>query len=375
MNITRSLLLLVVTGALAFAAETAPPSAAADKAYEEFRAVRYAQVPRLSDVKESSRLQMIQHNDSSRLGEKFYDQFPNDPRKWEVLGVAVNSPRQFAGPNEEAEKAAWGKRQHELRKMILADGTVPANIWTTVAEWTIGDMAGARGKPVRDLAWAGQVVEQMAKRVPASDRRKFAEQTYLDALEKRDPAATEKLLRTRVEPAETNAAVREVAAGRLRTIAATRAPLDLKFTAADGREVDLAKLRGKVVLIDFWATWCVPCIEEMPHVRAAYQKYRDRGFEVIGIAFENSRLAKTDAPEVVAQKKQAAKEKMLKFAAENAMPWPHHFDGDYWDNEFGRRFAIHSLPAVFLVGKDGRIISTDVHGENLGLAVKRALGL
>ena len=376
MKTIRSFLGFFAVAAFAVAAETATSSTGADQAYESWHAVRFAAIPRLPDVHETSKLQMKQHDESSRLGEKFLDRFPNDPRKWEVMAPTVNSPRQFAADAAgKAENAAWEKKRNAWRKMLLADPGVPAKIWTTVAEWTVGDMAGSRGKPVADLKWASEVVEQMATRVPDSDRRKFVEQTYLDALEKRDPAAAEKFARARLTPAEKNESVREVASGRLEILEMPRRPLSLKFTAADGREVDLAKLRGKVVLIDFWATWCVPCIEEMPHVRAAYQKYHDKGFEVVGISFENSRLVKTDSPEEIAQKKQAAKEKMVKFAQENAMPWPHHFDGEYWSNEYGRRFAIHEIPAVFLIGKDGRLVTTDAHGDKLEIEVKRALGL
>jgi thiol-disulfide isomerase/thioredoxin len=367
MKVALTLLLLVATGTSVFAAETAPASPAADEAYQRFRAVRYAQVPRLADVQETSRLQMKQHDDSSRLAEKFYEQFPADARKWEVVGVAVNSPRQFSGPDAAADQAAWEKKRNEWRRMLLADVSVPANIWTTVAEWTIGDMAGSRGRPVRDLAWAGEVVAQMAARVPASERRKFAEQAYLDSLQKKDPAAAERFLRTRVGPTETNAAVKEMAAGRLRIVEAMSAPLDLKFTAADGREVDLAKLRGKVVLVDFWATWCVPCLKEMPYVRAAYKKFHDRGFEVVGISFDK-------APGAQPRGMERSAAQVDQFARENDMPWPHHYDGNYWGNEFGRRFAIASLPTTFLLGKDGRIATTEAHGEKLAVEIERLLG-
>ena len=361
-------LILVAAAACVLAAETPPEtSPAADEAYQRFRAVRYTQVPRLSDVQETSRLQMKQHDESSRLAEKFYEQFPTDARKWEIIGVAVNSPRQFSGPDAAAEQAAWEKKRNAWRRLLLADAGVPANIWTTVAEWTIGDMAGSRGRPVRDLALAGEVVAQMAARVPASERRKFAEQAYLDSLQKADPAAAERFLRTRVGPAETNAAVKEMAAGRLRIVEAMAAPLDLKFTAADGREVDLAKLRGKVVLVDFWATWCVPCLKEMPYVRAAYKKFHDRGFEVVGISFDKAPGAQPRGMERTAAQ-------VDQFARENDMPWPHHYDGKYWDNEFGRRFAIASIPATFLLGKDGRIATTEAHGEKLAVEIERLLG-
>jgi hypothetical protein len=149
MKVALTLLLLVATGTSVFAAETAPASSAADEAYQRFRAVRYAQVPRLADVQETSRLQMKQHDESSRLAEKFYEQFPADARKWEIIGVAVNSPRQFSGPDAAAEQAAWEKKRNEWRRMLLADAGVPANIWTTVAEWTIGDMAGISRGPAK----------------------------------------------------------------------------------------------------------------------------------------------------------------------------------------------------------------------------------
>ena len=245
---------------------------------------------------------------------------------------------------------------------------MPDNLWVFTAERTIDDNSGFRETPVRDLAWAGRIVEQMRVRVPASSRRKFSEESYVDAITKNDPAAAEAFLRTRVTAAETNSAIKEMAAGRLRIIEARRAPLELKFTAIDGREVDLAKLRGKVVLIDFWATWCVPCMEEMPTVRAAYKKFHDQGFEVIGISFDKAPGEKPRAMEKTAAE-------VLQFTKDKEMPWPQHYDGKYWANEFGVHFSIASIPATFLLGKDGRLVTTEAHGEKLAAEVERLLKL
>src|SRR6266478_8213925 len=66
-------------------------------------------------------------------------------------------------------------------------------------------------------------------------------------------------------------------------------PLAIQFEAIDGRQVDLAKMRGKVVLVDFWATWCPPCVREVPVVKAAYDKFHPRGFEVIGISLDDKK--------------------------------------------------------------------------------------
>ncbi len=129
-------------------------------------------------------------------------------------------------------------------------------------------------------------------------------------------------------------------------------PLDLKFTAVDGTKVDLADLRGKVVLIDFWATWCPPCREEVPNVVAAYKKYHDQGFDVIGISLDQD------------------KDKLLAFTKDHGMVWPQYFDGQGWDNSISKSFGIDSIPAMWLVGKDGKVVSTDGRDDLAGQVEK-----
>jgi thiol-disulfide isomerase/thioredoxin len=132
-------------------------------------------------------------------------------------------------------------------------------------------------------------------------------------------------------------------------------PVDLAFTALDGSAVDLAKLRGKVVLIDFWATWCPPCRDEIPGIVAAYKKYHGKGFEVVGISLDQDKAALT------------------KYVADNKMPWPQYFDGKGWDNAISSRFGIQSIPAMWLIGKDGKL-ATQNGRDNLGSHVAKLLG-
>lgn len=146
-----------------------------------------------------------------------------------------------------------------------------------------------------------------------------------------------------------------------------KSPVELKFTAADGRAVDVAALRGKVVLIDFWATWCGPCIQELPNVVAAYNQYHDQGFEIVGISFERAPDSAKPSP------KQKTAEDMLAFTREHRMPWPQYYDGLSWGNPIGKQYGINGIPAMFLLDKRGLVVSTNARGPKLAQEIQRLL--
>lgn len=116
-------------------------------------------------------------------------------------------------------------------------------------------------------------------------------------------------------------------------------PFNLKFTALDGRQVDVSAMKGKVILIDFWATWCMPCLMTMPSVHAAYEKYHDKGFEIIGISLDED------------------KDALMKFVTTKNMTWPQYFDGLHWQNRIARENGINSIPAMWLIDKKGNLRS------------------
>ncbi|MBL9204007.1 MAG: TlpA family protein disulfide reductase [Opitutaceae bacterium] len=167
--------------------------------------------------------------------------------------------------------------------------------------------------------------------------------------------------------------VREIVQIGLMMKRAQEFPIDWKFTAADGREVDFAKLRGKVVLIDFWATWCHPCVDEIPNVLAAYKKYHDAGFEVVGISLENAGVPPNASPEVAAARLAASKKKLLDFTARNDMPWPQYFDGTGWKNPYTAKYGIRGIPAMFLLDQEGKVASLDARGKKLESELRRLL--
>lgn len=137
----------------------------------------------------------------------------------------------------------------------------------------------------------------------------------------------------------------------------------LSFTATtlDGKELSFPKdYAGKVVMLDFWATWCGPCIAELPNVKEAYAEHHDAGFEILGISFD-----------------QADKEEMLKeFLEENEMPWTQIYEGKGWDTKLGSVYDVSGIPFVLLVdGDSGKILGTakELRGKGCAAFVGKML--
>ena len=124
----------------------------------------------------------------------------------------------------------------------------------------------------------------------------------------------------------------------------------------DGKPVSVANYKGKVVLVDFWATWCVPCIGELPNVMKTYEKYHDKGFEIIGVSLDIDQ------------------DSLAAFFKEKNMPWPEFYDGLRFQNKVALKYGVGAIPTNILVGKDGKIIDKDLRGPALDDAVGKALG-
>jgi len=125
--------------------------------------------------------------------------------------------------------------------------------------------------------------------------------------------------------------------------------------ATNGQMISLEALRGKVVLLDFWATWCGPCRRELPNVIKLYNRFKGKNFALIGISLDVSI------------------DDLRSFVSENGMPWPQVFDGRGWDNKIATLYNVRAIPSSFLLDKDGKIIAKDLRGQELAAAVERAL--
>jgi thiol-disulfide isomerase/thioredoxin len=136
-------------------------------------------------------------------------------------------------------------------------------------------------------------------------------------------------------------------------------PFEVKNT--DGKTVKFPDdYKGKVVLLDFWATWCGPCMSEMPNVVASYDKYHSRGFEILGISLDRE---KSEA-------------KLASVTKAEKMPWQQVYDGKFWDAAIAVKYNIKSIPHAFLVdGTSGKVVADgdSIRGNKLAPAIEKAL--
>ena len=127
--------------------------------------------------------------------------------------------------------------------------------------------------------------------------------------------------------------------------------IDFQVKDLNGNPLSLKKYRGKVILLDFWATWCGPCLVEMPNVKRVYQKYKDQNFQIIGISLDTSRS------------------NLRSYLRREGITWPQFFDGAGWKNSIAQKYGVNSIPRMYLIDGDGLIRKKNVRGRALEVAV------
>lgn len=134
--------------------------------------------------------------------------------------------------------------------------------------------------------------------------------------------------------------------------------MEIAYTSIEGQPVDIAKMQeeGKVVLVEFWATWCPPCVAELPNLKSAYDKYHEKGFEIVAISLDS------DDGTVKA------------FTAQRELPWSQYVNGMGDAGDLASKYGVTGIPATFLIGKDGKIVATDLRGDDLEKNLTKLIG-
>jgi peroxiredoxin len=146
----------------------------------------------------------------------------------------------------------------------------------------------------------------------------------------------------------------DVVSKMLATTSGQAAP-EINLPTPDGKELALSSFRGKIVLVDFWASWCGPCRKEMPNVVKAYAKFKDKGFEIYGVSLDQD------------------KARWLEAIQKDGITWPQVSDLKYWECEAAKLYAVEGIPYTVLLDKEGKIIAKNLRGADLEIAIEKAL--
>jgi peroxiredoxin len=261
----------------------------------------------------------------------FYTRFPNDThasdarkQEFEITGVALMG---LGATNQQS-------RLEAEEKILLADPALTEDERFEIRESDIeraakGKLAESEAAAVAEFEKGLRALQKEFPKRPEILTMLFKLTDNFDTTKAR--AIFQEITNSPIATDET----KESAASELKKLDLVGKPVDLRFTAVDGREVDVAKMKGKVVLVDFWATSSELCVEEMPEIKATYDKIHSKGFEIIGISLDTE------------------KEGLNEFVSGHKMEWPQYFDGQKWDNKLAQQFGIDAIPATWLIDKKG----------------------
>ena len=141
----------------------------------------------------------------------------------------------------------------------------------------------------------------------------------------------------------------------LKSITSGNRAIDFNFTTLEGENINLDYFKGKVLMIDFWASWCGPCCKELPHVKELYEKYHKQGFEVLGISMDSK------------------EDKWLAAIEKFKLKWHNYSELKKWDNAFAKKYFVRGIPYNVLIDQNGHIVAKGIHGRKLDETIGKLL--
>lgn len=348
------LLLLVAVASSAFAQT-------ADEAWQAFKkaskpptppTIWQTQRPTDAQIKEWEANNSVLSAKAAELAREFYTKFPKDARVSEAREQELKLTEvsvQLGNTNKLA-------RLQELRKELAKAPGISENERLKLRIQQVqGDAMRLRNQGVEAVVKALEAgARELIKEFPnRQEPYNLLVQVATAAIQDGDIEKGRKLAKE-LENAKVPKAAMSLIKTQLKRYDMVGQPFVFIGLGTDGKPIELEKMRGKVVLIDFWASWCGPCMAELPNMKEAYAKYHDKGFEIIGVNLD--------------QDMSALKEAVEKYK----IPWRQHFDAGNPDGGWAAKYGISAIPAIWLIDKKG--ILKDLNGrENLAEKVEKLL--
>lgn len=268
------------------------------------------------------------------LGRKMEKLDAEDPDAVKSVVSDFKDLLQTGEPNE--QMAGMG---HGIMNLLINTDRIDEG--TELGRALTGKLAASDEQPVQEAAasianFTGQMMEYQGQEVEAAEFYSRISKQLLDRNAE---------LKESIEPL--NRAIRK--------LALIGQPMPISGTRVDGGKFDLSEFNGKVVLVDFWATWCGPCVRELPNVKEVYDEYHSRGFDVIGISLDSD----------ISELKQ--------FLRDEHIRWPILFEDDPehtgWDNPLAEKYEVSGIPFTALIDRQGKVVTLSARGERLGKLV------
>lgn len=356
--------LLVAPSVHAQEKEKAPDKTAdADKAWQEFLKESRppggpppewkGELPTQEQIDEYHRKNGLQTAKAADLARAFYEKYPNHPKAKEAREKELKLNEvsvQLGNTNRNT-------RLQELRQALLNSPDISEDERFKLKFLQMQQDASAKREQggmsaVLDAMEAGarQLMKEFPKR---NEPKNLLVQIATTAAQDGDINRARRLA-TEIEALDMPVAAKNILRNQLKRYDNVGKPFVFIALGMDGKEINLEKLRGKVVLIDFWASWCGPCMAEVPHMKELYEKYKADGFEIIGVNLDES----MDVLKTTVEK--------------HGMKWLHHFDGANPEGGWAGKYGISAIPTMWLIDKQGRLQDLNAR-EDLEPKLKKLL--